>query len=190
MPRTNELLAHDRTKGDVMRTLHFAGRFLLCAIGIIAVFWAIGRSFAFSPWAGYAVVAILAIILYATAPLWVRWLPGLLVFGVINSLLGLITHHAPTNPRTAVSAGVAGLLVIFYAVGCIVSYHYDATHLSTVDRLALLVYLFCMIWPAFAAGNLATVTRVVAWSTSIGAAALVASFAAHRARRGKRSLGA
>jgi len=75
-------------------------------------------------------------------------------------------------------------------VGCIVSYHYDATHLSAVDRLALLVYLFCMIWPAFATNNLATVTPVVAWSTSIGVAALIASFAVHRARRGKKSFGA
>jgi len=173
-----------------MRTLRFAGKFLLAVFGIVAVLWLVGASFALSRWAGFVLLAVVAIVLYATAPRWVGWLPGLLVFGVINSLLGLVTHHVPTNPGVAVSAGVAGLLLAFYAIGCIVSYHYDPTHLSGLDRLAFLVYLFCMIWPAFAANNLATVTPVVAWSTSIGMAALIASFAAHRARRGKRPLGA
>ena len=190
MRRTNELLAHDGTGSDVMRTLRFAGKFLLYALGIIAALWILGASFAFSRWAGFVLLAAITAILYATAPRWVRWLPGLLVFGVLNSLLGLITRHVPTNRGVPLSAGVAGLSLAFYAIGCIISYHYDATHLSAVDRLALLVYLFCMIWPAFAPNNLATVTPVVAWSTSMGMAALIASFVAHRARLGKRSVGA
>jgi hypothetical protein len=175
---------------EMIRALRFAGKFLLAVLGIIAALRLIWASFAFSRWTGFLVLAVLAMVLYATAPRWVRWLPGLLLFGVFNSLLGLITHHAPTNPRIAVPSGVAGLLVVFYAVGCIVSYYYDATHLSAVDRLALLVYLFCMIWPAFGANDLATVTPVIAWSISIGVAALMASFAVHRARLGKKSLGA
>jgi hypothetical protein len=173
-----------------MRTLSFAGKFLLCALGIVAALCILGACFAFSRWAGFVLLAVIAAILYATAPRWVRWFPGLLVFGALNSLLGLITRHIPTNPGVAISAGVAGLLLAFYAIGCIISYHYDATHLSTVDRLALLMYLFCMIWPAFAPNNFATVTPVVAWSTSIGMAVLIASFAAHRVRRGKRPVGA
>jgi len=171
-----------------MRTLRFAGRFVLYALGTVAALWIVGASFALSRWAGFPLLAVVATILYATAPRWVGWLSGLLVFGVLNSLLGLITRHVPTNPSVAVSAGVAGLLLAFYAIGCIVSYQYDATHLSAVDRLALLAYLFCMIWPAFAPNNLATVTPAVAWSTSIGMAALIASFLAHRGRLGKRSV--
>jgi hypothetical protein len=189
MPHTE--IAHAGTRGDVMRTLRFAGKFLLAALGIVAALWAVGASFAFSRWTGFLVLAIIAIVLYATAPRWVRWLPGLLVFGVLNSLLGLVTHHVPTNPGVAVSAGVAGLLIAFYTVGCIVSYNYDAAHLSTVDRFALLLYLFCMVWPAFGARNsLATITPAIAWLTSLGMAALIVSFAAHRARHGKRPLGA
>ena len=174
----------------MIRALRFAGKFLLAVLGIIAALRLIGASFAFSRWTGFLILAVLAMVLYATAPRWVRWLPGLLLFGVFNSLLGLITHHAPTNTLGAVSAGVAGLLVVFYAVGCIVSYYYDATHLSALDRLALLVYLFCMFWPAFAANDLTTVTPVIAWSIGIGVAAMMASFAVHRARRGKKPLGA
>lgn len=172
-----------------MRTLRFAGWFLLYALGIVAALWMLGASFSYSRWAGFVLLAVIAATLYATAPRWVRWVPGLLVFGVLNSLLGLITRHVPTNPSMAVSAGVASLLLAFYAIGCIISYHYDATHLSAADRLALLVYLVCMIWPAFAPNNLATVTPVVAWSTSVGMAALIASFVAHRGRLGKRAVG-
>lgn len=53
MPRTTELAAHDRTGGDVMRTLRFAGRFLLCALGIVAALWIVGASFTFSRWSGF-----------------------------------------------------------------------------------------------------------------------------------------
>jgi hypothetical protein len=175
-------------RGDVMRTLRFATKFLLGVLGILAALWLVGASFALSRWAGFVLLAVVAIVLYSTVPRWLGWLPGILVFGVLNSLLGLVTHRAPTNPGVVVSTGVAGLLLAFYAIGCIVSYNYDATHLSATDRLALLVYLFCMIWPAFAPNNLATVTPVVAWSTSIGMVALIASFVAHRARAAKRDL--
>jgi uncharacterized membrane protein len=74
------------------------------------------------------------------------------------------------------------LLLAFYVVGCMVSYNYDARHLSAVDRLAFVVYLFCVIWPAFAVrNNLAAVTPTLLWSTGIGMAVLVVSFALHRA---------
>jgi hypothetical protein len=184
MPDTQ--VAHGGTRGNIMRALRFAGKFLLALLGIVAALWLVGQSFALSRWAGFVLLAVIAILLYSTVPRWVGWLPGLLVFGVLNSLLGLVTHRVPTNPGVAVSAGVAGLLLAFYALGCIVSYNYDATQLSVADRLALLVYLFCMIFPAFAPNNLATVTPAVVWSTTIGMVALIASFAVHRARATKR----
>lgn len=189
MRHTSESIIPGTTGDEMSRAFRFASKFLLVMLGVVVALRLVWASFAFSRWTGFLVLAVTAIILYLTASRWVRWLPGLLIFGIINSLIGLITHHAPTNPQVAVSAGVAGLLVTFYSAGCIVSYHYDAAHLSVVDRLALLLYLFCMMWPAFAANDLATVTPVVAWSTTIGTAALLISFAAHRVRRGKEPFG-
>ncbi len=179
-----------RKAGNVSRPLHFAGKFLLAILGVIVALRLIGAAFAFSRSTGFFVLVVIAIVLYSTARRWVQWLPGLLIFGVINSLIGLVTHYAPTNPQAEVSVWVAGLLAIYYAVGCVVSYHYDATRLSVVDKLALLLYLLCMIWPAFAASSLATLTPVVGWSMGIGMAALIASLAVHRARRGKEPSGA
>jgi hypothetical protein len=171
-----------------VRTLRFASTFLLGVLGIVAALWLVGASFALSRWAGFVLLAVVAVALYSSVPRWLGWLPGILVFGVLNSLIGLVTHRAPTNPGAVVSTGVAGLLLGFYAIGCIVSYNYNATLLSATDRLALLVYLFCMIWPAFGPNNLAAVTPVVAWSTSIGMATLLASFVAHRPRAAKKRL--
>lgn len=190
MRHTNESLTREVAGSDMNRPLHFAGKFLLAVVGVIITLRLIGVAFAFSRWTGFLALVIIATVLYSTARHWVQWLPGLLIFGVINSLIGLATHHAPTNPQAEVSAWVAGILVIYYAVGCVVSYHYDATRLSVVDRLALLLYLLCMIWPAFATSKLATLTPVVAWSMSVGMAALIASFAVHRARRRKEPSGA
>lgn len=185
MRHSSESITPGTAGNHMSRAIRFASKFLLVVLGVVVALRVVWASFAFSRWTGSLALAVTAIILYLTASRWVRWLPGLLIFGIVNSLIGLMTHHAPTNPQVAVSAGVAGLLVTFYTVGCIVSYHYDAAHLSVVDRLALLLYLFCMVWPAFVVNNLASVTPVVAWSTTIGTAALTASFAVHRVRRGK-----
>jgi hypothetical protein len=167
----------------VMRALRFAGKFLLVLTGVIATLLLFRISFAFSRWAGFLLVGVFTIVLYVTAHRWVRWLPGLLIFGVINSLLVLVTHKAPTNPGVIVSTGVAGLLLVFYAVGCVVAYYYDAAHLSAMDRCAWLAYLCCMIWPALAAHkDVVKVTSDIAWSVSVGVTALIAAFATRRMR--------
>jgi hypothetical protein len=167
----------------MVNALRFAGRFLLVLLAIVVALRLVSLSFALSRWAGFLAVSIIGIVLYATAEHWVRGLPGLLAFGVFNSVLGVATHHAPTNPRVMVSEGVAGLSLAFYTVGCIVYWLYDDSSLSVVDRLAVLVYLFCMVWPAFAVNNPVTLTRAVAWSTGVGMTAIVGAFAGRRARR-------
>lgn len=183
-------MTHESRGAEVKRAIRFAGRVLLVVAGSIAVLLILRISFAFSRWAGYLVIGLIMTVIYATAHRWVMGLPGLLVLGVFNSLIGLITQHGPTNPHKAVSAGFAGLLLAFYTVGYIVFDYYDAAHFSAVDRIALLVYLFCMIWPAFTAGsNLGVVTPAIAWSMSIGMVALGVSFAIHRMRRRNREHG-
>jgi hypothetical protein len=187
MSRTNgEPVAHEEGAPEVRRAFRFAGKFLLVATGVIAALLLFRFSFAFSRWAGFTLVGILAIVLYTTAPRWVGWLRGLLVFGVFNSLLGLTIHHALNNPRVTVSAGVTSLLLAFYLVGWRASYYYDSAHLSAVDRCAWLVYFACMTFPACVDHkNLATVTPDIAWSVGIGVAAIGVSLTTHRMRRRK-----
>jgi len=186
MSHTSELI-RDEDGGELKRTLRFAGKFLLVVIGIFAALRIIGAAFALSSWAGYAALAVVAIMLYATARRWVGWMPGLLVFGIINSLLALVTRHAPTNPHVEVSAGVAGLSLVFYLVGCVATYQYDAAQLSVVDRCALLVYLFSVVWPALARSNSSIIlTPIVVWVESIGMVALIVSSLIHRVRRRRR----
>jgi hypothetical protein len=186
MSHTSELIRNE-DEGELKRTLRFVGKFLLAVIGIIAALRIIGVAFAFSSWTGYAALAVVAIMLYATARRWVGWVPGLLLFGIINSLLALVTRHAPTNPHVEVSVGVAGLSLAFYVVGCVATYQYDATHLSVVDRCALLVYLFSLVWPALARSNSTMIlTPIVVWGQSIGMVALIVSSLIHVVRRRRR----
>jgi hypothetical protein len=191
MHNSVESVGLTRKKGNLGRAIGFASKVVSIISGICAVFWALRASFRFSRPAGFFVLGIFVIVLYETAARWVRWLPGLLPFGVINAVLALTSHHAPPSFRVAVSAGVSCLLLAFYGVGCLVSSRYNNADLSTLDRLALLVYLFCMIWPIFATLShpvpaKVTVTPVLAWSAGIGMAALIISFAAHHRRRTKR----
>lgn len=183
-------MTYESRQAEVMRAARFAGRVLLVVAAFIAVLLILRFSFEFSRWAGFLVIGLIMIAIYATAHHWVAELPGLLVFGVLNSLFGLITHHAPTNPEKVVSMGLCGMLLVYYTVGCIIFYYYDVAQFSAVDRVALLVYLFCIIWPAFAAGgNLGVVTPAITWSMIIGMAALGVSFAIHRMQRAKRVFG-
>ena len=136
-----------------MQAILFAGKFLIAIVLIVAALWLMRVIFAESALGASLVLVAIAIFLYLTASSWVRWLPALLIFSTINSFFGLVTHHAPTNSRAPVSMGVAGLLLTFYTVGYLISNRYDAHHLSILDRAALVVYLFCMVWPAFGSPN-------------------------------------
>jgi hypothetical protein len=164
--------------------LRFAGKCVAIISASIIALRLIGMAFAFSRWTGFLAGTVISIVLLWTASRWVKWLPGLLIFGVVNSVAGLISHRVPTNSEAPLSSLVAALLVIFYTGGCIVASRYDATHLSAFDRGALLAYLFCMIWPAFLVGNnLADFSPIIGWSVGIGVTALVLSFLNHSRRR-------
>ena len=168
--------------------VRFTINFLAIAVGVLAVAWVLGRVFAYYHRTGsFAIVVIaitpIAIFLFVTASRWVKWLPSLLFFGVMNSFMALITHRAPTNSDAVVSTGVASLQLVFYTVGCIVSNLYDSVHLDRVDRCSFLVYLTCIIWPAVASPNdLSVVTPPVTWSVCIGTTLLVAARATHQIR--------
>jgi len=164
--------------------LRFAGKCVAIISASLIAVRLIGMAFVFSRWTGFLAGAVILIVLLWTAPRWVNWLPGLLIFGVVNSVAGLLSHRVPTHPEAPVSSLVAVLLVIFYTGGCIVTSRYDAAHLSAFDRGALLTYSFCMIWPAFLVGkNLTHFSPIIGWSVGIGVTALVLSFLNHRRRR-------
>lgn len=176
------------SRHEATDALRFAGKVLAVIGSVITVLWIIGALFALSRWAGFVAVGVVAVALYATAHHWVLWLPGLLIFGVLNSLLALVTHRAPTNRQVTVSTGLAVLLLAFYTVGCVVSYY--AEHVSVLDRCAWLLYLAAMVLPvAFASTGRGVVTPSIATATAVGMAAVMVSFASHRIQRHKRVIG-
>ncbi len=170
-----------------MHALRFASKVFGVIVVVIAVLLILRASFGYATWAGFVALGAIVIALYMTAHRWVVWLPGLLIFGVLNSLISLITHHAPTNPHVVVSVGLAGILLTFYGVGCVLSYYYDPATLSILDRCAWLLYLACMILPAFSAEEShGAVTPTILAELAIGMVAIVISFAIHHIQRGKK----
>ena len=135
---------HDQSRGPT-KVFRFAGNVLAILAVAIAAFWIIGYLYAFSRWAGFLSLGIALIALYSTAHHWLPWLPGVLVFGVINSLLALITHHAPTNRAVSVSTTLAVFSLAFYALGCAVSFRVEKV--SVLDRCAWVVYLAAIFSP-------------------------------------------
>jgi hypothetical protein len=174
------------SKPKARNALVFAGKVLVVIAVVIAALVLVRVAFGLSTWAGLTVVSVYVVALYTSADRWVAWLPGLLVFSVLNSVIALVTGHSPTNSQTSVSTSMALLLLAFYATGFIVSCRYDATRLSALDRCAWLTYVACMIIPAFTSGgSLGNVTSAIAASAMTGIVVIVAALAVHR----KRALG-
>src|SRR5262245_25891168 len=85
------------------KPLRFLLGFVIAAISVLLTLRILGLMFAYSPTTAFLAGAILLFLLYSTARRWVEWLPSLLVFGVFNSLIGLITHHSPRSSAIFVS---------------------------------------------------------------------------------------
>ena len=175
---------HDQSRGPT-KVFRFAGNVLAILAVAIAAFWIIGYLYAFSRWAGFLSLGIALIALYSTAHHWLPWRPGVLVFGVINSLLALITHHAPTNRAVSVSTTLAVFSLAFYALGCAVSFRVEKV--SVLDRCAWVVYLAAIFSPVlFARSTRGAVMSAIAWPLFVGMAAILISFVSHRIARHSR----
>ncbi len=166
--------------------LLFAGRVILILAASIAVLRIVEVSVRHSRWTGGLVLCIVALALYATAHHWIRWLPGLLVFGVINAVVSLGTHRPPVNSLVTVSTGLALLLSGFYAAGALASYYLGDARLSVFDRSAWLVYVSAMIVPAFTIPQSGVVTEEIAWSIAIALSTIGVSFTIRRMNMRKR----
>src|SRR5215831_2842141 len=125
--------------------IRFTGKVLIVLAGIITSLRLIGLAVKLSPWNGYVITAIIACVMYVTVPRWVTWLPGILVFGIMSSLGGLLTHRAPTNPGVEVSSSLPIAALLYQLVGYTAARQYGASKLSVLDRCAVVIYLICMI---------------------------------------------
>jgi len=171
-------------RGTKVNNLRFAVKVLLIVLSVVALLWVIGLLFSVSRLAGYCAVGVVAVGLYLTVQRWIRWLPGILIFGVLNAFIGLVTQHVPSNPRVAVAPSVALLLLAFYAAGYLASSFYDAARLSPLDRCAVIFYLLCAVLPAlFGRNDVSTLRPAIVWPVTMGVLALTISLASHRLRK-------
>ena len=169
-----------KSSNTITSALLFAGKIILVLAAGIATLRIIGIAIAFSRWTGALSLCIVALALYATAQYWLRWLPGLLVFGVINGVVAASTHRAPLNYSVVVSTGLAILLSGFYAAGTVVSYYFGDARLSVFDRCAWLVYVSAMIVPAFITPQYGGVTKERASIIAVALVTIGMSFAIRR----------
>jgi hypothetical protein len=165
--------------GAKFRSLRFAGVVLTVIAVVVLALWTLGALFRFSSVAGALGLALVAIGLYATAHRWIVWLPGILIFGVLNSLIGLMTHRSPTNPTVNVPTSTALFLLTYYLLGCIASYF--AADFTTFDRFAWSSYVVLMFVPvALPSSESGVLTPIVASLYGVGMLLVVATLLCHR----------
>jgi len=103
-----------------------------------------------SPKLGWGLLGIAALVLVFTMDKWVKVLPGLLAYGVLGSILMLLSGHAVNHPDVLVSKLQAAVLMILFAIAAGLSVTFAKQKLTVPDRVALFVFIFCFFWQAVA----------------------------------------
>jgi len=131
---------------DAFKAVRFAGAVLLVLFAILFTGLAVRFAFGLSMWVGFSVLAVIVAGLYWSAHLWIPSLWGLLVFGVFNSGVALITSRA-ANTGVPVSRLSALAFLLYFLAGALISRQYRRNDaISRLDRCAFLVYLGAVIW--------------------------------------------
>lgn len=132
-----------------------------------------------SPALGWGLLGIAALVLIFTMHRWVKVFPGLLVYGVMGSILMLMDGHAMNHPEIPVSKVEAALLIVFFAAAAL-SFTFTKHKLTVPDRIACWLFSFCFFWQA-------VVPRLMLSALAIGFSCLLAAWAYDRVYRRRRS---
>lgn len=129
-----------------------------------------------SPALGWGFLGIAALVLVFTMDRWVKVFPGLLAYGVLNSILMLTNGHAVNHPEVLVSKLEAAVLIVFFGAAVALSSRFTKHKLKVPDRFALLAFIFCFFWQAVA-------PRLMLVALAIGFSCLVGAWAYDRVQR-------
>jgi hypothetical protein len=94
---------------------------------------------------GYATLCIAGLIFGATANIWKRVFPGIMVAATLGALLELEQGHAVNNPAVPIPHWVAFVQLVVVAGVAALSFTFKNRPLNFVDRVALLVFAASII---------------------------------------------
>jgi hypothetical protein len=95
---------------------------------------------------GWVLLTISAAIVIVEMQRWVKVLPGILVFAVLNGLIMLFTGHLLNNASIGVSRFDVTVLTVFFAVSSYLSRTFKDRKLRVIDRIALFIFVSSIAW--------------------------------------------
>ena len=95
---------------------------------------------------GWMMLVVSTLVMIVQMHRWVKVLPGLLAFAVLNGMITLFTGHVLANPNQPVSRLDAFGLTLFFAISCALSGTFKDRQLNFVDRAALIAFVFSLAW--------------------------------------------
>jgi hypothetical protein len=136
---------------------------------------------------GWICIAAATVVLIWKIERWVRVLPGILFYGVINGLIMIAKGHLPNRPDLPVSRLEQIIVTLLIVGGGLVATTFQKRTLSTLDKVALLAFVFGVAFgAAYDSGRVATqhaalsVTSII--SLSAGVCLLLLAWAYNRIR--------
>src|SRR5579859_1487095 len=98
-----------------------------------------------SPGIGWIFLAVATVILIVMMDRWVKILPGLIAYAILGDLIALTTGH---YGKLAVPRRDAFIALLFLSAFTVASLTFQERALNMVDRVALLVFAFCLTFGA------------------------------------------
>jgi hypothetical protein len=96
-----------------------------------------------SPGIGWIFLAVSTVILIVMMDRWVKILPGIIGYAIVGALIALETGHYGHLP---VPRGQALIALLFLSVVTALSLTFQKRTLNVVDRIALLTFVFCLVF--------------------------------------------
>ena len=93
---------------------------------------------------GWGSLTIATAILILTMNRWAKILPGLLAYGALGGLLAIVSGRLSGSPNTRISRSEVIFITLFLAVSSALSFALQKRNLNTVDRIALMIFAFCL----------------------------------------------
>lgn len=119
----------------------------------------------FRPWVGWLLLAVSAVALILEIERWVKILPAIFGYGILQALRELQTGHVLGMPNVPVSRRYCLALVAIYAAIAVVSATIAPRKLNRPDRVALMVFAGLCTW-AFAFRS--DLDMVIRFSSALG----------------------
>jgi len=121
---------------------------LLLGFGMSRVVWSASpsHSVVWHEPLGWSALTLAGVVLVCSAGVWWQFLAGYILVGCLKSMIALITGRDLFAPYEPIARIQSAKLAAFCVATLVLMFRFSKSQPTMFDRIALTVYLFCLMW--------------------------------------------